>query len=428
MWLLIGISVVLVIQLSSCAVLTVDESFLDNPKYENYTELTSLLKNLESLYPNLVKLHSIGKSVEDRDLWALEINKNPSNRSLLTPMFKYVANMHGDESVGRQLLIYLAQYLLYNYGKDPRLTRLVDTTDIFLMPSMNPDGFEHSQEGRCESKINYIGRENVRRVDLNRDFPDQFDPVAKTGTTLSGRQPETVALMTWITSRPFVLSGNLHGGAVVASYPYDNSATANKRRCCKESKSPDNELFKKLALVYAEKHPLMRRGNTCPHDHFARGITNGAYWYEVNGGMQDFNYIHSNCFEVTFELSCCKFPPASTLATEWERNKEPLISYIESVHWGVKGVVTDEDGEPILDADVVVEGIDHNVTTSNRGEYWRLLLPGKYQMRATANGFRLSDLVHVEVPEGQTVVQNFKLKRLNGTAKSDSDVDNLWIW
>lgn len=80
-------------------------------------------------------------------MWAIEINANVGNRSLLTPMFKYVANMHGDESVGRQLMIYLAQYLIENYGKDERVTRIVNTTDIFLMPSMNPDGYENSQVG-----------------------------------------------------------------------------------------------------------------------------------------------------------------------------------------------------------------------------------------------------------------------------------------
>lgn len=59
---------------------------------------------------------------------------------------------------------------------------------------------------------------------------------------------------------------------------------------------------------------------------------------------------------------------------------------MEAVHWGVKGVVMNDRGEAVLDADVVVEGIAHNVTTSNRGEYWRLLLPGTYEMYAVAYG------------------------------------------
>lgn len=124
-----------------------DEHFLDNPWYQNYDELTNLFRKLETEHPQIAKLHSIGKSVRNRDLWALEINANVGNRSQLTPMFKYVANMHGDESVGRQLMIYLAQYLILNYGKDERVTRIVNTTDVYLMPSMNPDGYENSQVG-----------------------------------------------------------------------------------------------------------------------------------------------------------------------------------------------------------------------------------------------------------------------------------------
>jgi carboxypeptidase D len=48
--------------------------------------------------------------------------------------------------------------------------------------------------------------------------------------------------------------------------------------------------------------------------------------------------------------------------------------------------VTNANDEAVLDADVVVVGIAHNVTTSNKGEYWRLLLPGEYEIYATAYG------------------------------------------
>jgi len=59
---------------------------------------------------------------------------------------------------------------------------------------------------------------NANGVDLNRDFPDQFDSIPK---DFKDCQPETQAMMTWIVSNPFVLSANFHGGAVVASYPFD---------------------------------------------------------------------------------------------------------------------------------------------------------------------------------------------------------------
>ncbi|XP_012252341.2 carboxypeptidase D isoform X1 [Athalia rosae] len=387
----------------------INEDFI-TPHYTHYDELKELIQHLAETYPNLAKIHSIGKSVEGRDLLAIEISENVNNRAVGEPMVKYVANMHGDEAVGRQLLVYLAQYLLHNYGRNERVTKLVNTTDIFLMPSMNPDGFEKSQEGLCESKPGFVGRENANHVDLNRDFPDQFEkrPInQRRGSIINGRQNETIAVMTWIATEPFVLSGNLHGGAVVASYPYDSGI---RRECCIESKSPDDELFKHLAHAYADNHPTMREGSACPPERFPGGVTNGAYWYEVTGGMQDFNYARSNSFEVTFELSCCKYPSADSMPEQWRLNKESLIKYLEQSHIGIKGLVTDAEGQPVEGASIVVVGIKHNVSTTNRGEYWRLLLPGTYSVYAAAWGYEPSEPVEVTVkPEGGPTILNLSL-------------------
>ncbi|XP_078047171.1 carboxypeptidase D svr [Augochlora pura] len=387
-----------------------DEDFIA-PRYTHYEELKKLFTSLSEKYPNLARVFSVGKSVEGRDLLVLEISENVNQRKLGEPMVKYVANMHGDEAVGRELLVYLAQYLLHNYGKDERITKLVNNTDIFLMPSMNPDGFEKSEEGKCDSKKDFSGRENANHVDLNRDFPDQFDSrtsqLQKGGNILDGRQNETIAVMTWIAKEPFVLSGNLHGGAVVASYPYDSGIS---RTCCIESKSPDDELFKYLAHVYADNHPTMRAGNACLPDNFAGGVTNGAFWYEVIGGMQDFNYAVSNAFEITFELSCCKYPEASLMPEHWNLNKESLIKYFEQAHMGIKGLVRDSDGQVIEAANIIVDGIDHNVSTTNRGEYWRLLLPGTYMVHAESWGYQPSKVVTVTVNSGEPTIVNFTLK------------------
>jgi carboxypeptidase D len=67
-----------------------------------------------------------------------------------------------------------------------------------------------------------VGRNNAAGVDLNRDFPDRL---AENVRRVSPHrpQPETIAAAEWIKSHPFVLSANMHGGAVVASYPFDNS-------------------------------------------------------------------------------------------------------------------------------------------------------------------------------------------------------------
>ncbi|XP_059487173.1 carboxypeptidase D-like [Neocloeon triangulifer] len=358
-------------------------------QHRSYEDLTRWLKNVSAENPNLTSFYTIGQSVEKRELWVLRLTENAqAERAIGRPMFKWVANMHGDETVGRAMVILLGEYLIKMYGKDDRVTALLNTTEIHLMPSMNPDGFAASKEGMCNSLNDFRGRNNRNGVDLNRNFPDQFDQVR--GDFLEyltgGRQKETLLMMSWISSQPFVLSGNLHGGAVVASYPFDDTGGPDEEGI--ESPTPDNKLFVSLAKLYANNHGLMKNDIKCEEgDHFPGGITNGAHWYNVNGGMQDFNYLHSNCYEVTFELSCCKYPLSKELASEWIKNKEAMLAFMEATNWGVKGIIrSSSDSKGIDGAHITVQGNAHLISTTKRGEYWRLLLPGEYIIIASAPG------------------------------------------
>ncbi|XP_040070274.1 carboxypeptidase M-like [Ixodes scapularis] len=367
--------------------------------YYNYEEMTAFLRNVSTNYPDFTKLYSVGKSVENRDLWVLLITKEPHEEPLLKPNVKYVANMHGNEVVGRQLMVYLITHLLTGYSTDAYVRNLLDNTRIHIMPSMNPDGFEISKEGDCEGAH---GRCNARGVDLNRNFPDYFE------TQTEIEQPETTAVRRWIHEMPFVLSANLHGGAEVASYPFDNlpNAVTNEDT---PSLTPDDDVFKHIASVYSFNHANMYLGAPCRILSFPNGTTNGAAWYPFAGGMQDYHYVWEGCMEVTLEISCCKYPPRQELPRFWKDNKQALLAYLGEVHKGVRGIVTDEENNAVANASLKISNRSIGFRTTSRGEYWRILRPGHYTLEVTAPGFHTSKQDFI-VSDEQISILNVTLK------------------
>lgn len=384
-------------------------------EYYNYVDLTDRLQSLSQKYAHICSLSNIGKSVEGRELWVMRVTTDPSADVPGKPRFKYVGNIHGDEALSRQVLVYLIEYLLTQYDRDALVTELVNRTDIYIMPSMNPDGFETAKEGGCTGSSE--ARENAKHYDLNRSFPDRYDP---SGTTLNDI-PEVTAVMKWILEKKFVLSGSLHGGSVVASYPFDD--TSSHKSSGLYSPTADDALFRHLAQTYAENHPVMKMGEPhCPdnpNQSFKDGIANGAEWYDVKGGMQDYNYLKGNCFEVSFELSCCKYPPASQLYIEWANNREALLLYMQKAHIGVKGFVMTTSGLGLPEATISVSGIDHIITTWTFGDYYRLLLPGIYDITASSPGYLSNMVKDVPVIEGKVTVLNFTLEEMSDSVNTE---------
>lgn len=379
-------------------------------RYDNSVEIEQYLKGINSTYPNITYLHSIGQSVEGRELWVLILGQQPREHRRGIPEFKYVGNMHGNEVVGRVLLLQLIDYLTSRYRSDPLVTRLLNSSRVHILPSMNPDGFESSSRD-C---MNTVGRHNKNGVDLNRNFPDAFD-----GNNQQ-REKEVTSIMNWLNTETFVLSANLHGGAVVASYPYDNSNSGSELQGG-NSVTPDNDVFIHLAKTYSFNHTDMYKGNTCSGSYFVNGITNGYQWYSLSGGMQDYNYVWAQCLEITLEISCCKYPPESDLSALWEANKPALLAYMKQVHLGVKGVVMDSNGNLVQNAVIQVVGRSNlnPFRTDRNGEYYRLLLPGSYTFTVTYPGHKTLTQI-ISVPYGpdtfSALTQNFLLQKLDYSA------------
>ena len=172
----------------------------------------------------------------------------------------------------------------------------------------------------------------------------------------------------------------------------------------------------------------MHLGKSCPKDcgvmneNFTYGITNGAHWYALYGGMQDWNYLHSNCFELTLELGCRKYPYEQDVKMFWNQNKRSLITFMEEVHKGVKGFVFDTNGKPVSNATIRVEGIKHDVHSVTDGDYWRLLIPGNYIITAFKVGYG-SHTQTVTVTDGSATKVNFTLETgfLEWSEKYDFD-------
>lgn len=375
-------------------------------KHHNYEETLSSLKAVHQKCPDITHLYNLTGSPDHtpqgRHLAVIVLSDNPEHHEVGEPEFKYVGNMHGNEVVGRELLLRLIDYMCEEYQNGNRnMRKLIDSTRIHIMPSMNPDGWEIANN-QAEPKDWIVGRANAQNIDLNRNFPDlnrivySYERSHAANNHLlqqnlinnANLAPETRMVISWLMDIPFVLSANLHGGDLVANYPYDESRGAGNNY----AGSPDDANFRYLAESYSFSHATMAKPHT-PCDmrdddkfYLHNGITNGAAWYSVRGGMQDFNYLSTNCFEITLELGCDKFPPPADLPKYWEDNRDALLIYMWQTHIGIKGQIRNEQNEPISNAVIHIvnetngKEIDHDVTSAHDGDYWRLLIDGKYQV------------------------------------------------
>ncbi|KTF93361.1 hypothetical protein cypCar_00044092, partial [Cyprinus carpio] len=364
-------------------------------QHHSYDEMEMFLQLLSVVYPYITYLKSAGRSVQGRNLYVMEISTNPGVDQQGKPEVMFLGNLHGNEFIGRGILLNLIEYLCRNYGEDPLVTHLVNSTIIHIMPSMNPDGYELAlkvYKKRVSGDLSVIGHGNSHHVDLNADFPKQ----SRSRNTV---EAETKAVMNWIKAHFFVLSASIRGGFRGVVYPSSLD-------------SVDKDMFKSVAEAYYLKSQAFQEPQACdvPRTREKKGTKH--HRPVVTGtDLLTWAYHSTDTLAVDIGLSCELLPPEKLLSEYWEKNHRALLHFIQRVHLVVRGMVTDgQSGKGIANATVMVEGSSHHVHTSSTGQYWRPLAPGSYHITASASGYTpMSVSVHVLKTRVEQV--DFKLNR-----------------
>jgi hypothetical protein len=250
-------------------------------------EVLSELDNMYALYPNLITQKTqIGSSVsiEGRPIYWLKISDNP-NASEDEPQVLYTAVHHSQEPASIQQLIHYMYYLLENYDSNPEVQYLINNTEMYFIPVVNPDGYVYNQTQNPDG--GGMWRKNRRDngglldgygVDLNRNYAYAFayDDI---GSGSFGQhpwyrgenafsEPETQAVKSFLESHNILIDVNWHsyGDMIIYPWNYENHYT------------DDSTFFE----ILAEEMSI--------ENHYRSGTCYETYGYQSNGDADDWGY------------------------------------------------------------------------------------------------------------------------------------------
>lgn len=379
--------------------------------YPTFGQYEAMMDSMASAHPDICELDTLGKTVLGRSLLVMRITDHPEREEDEPELF-YTSTMHGNEVVGYVLMLRFIDTLLTAYGQDERITNLVDSIDIFINPNANPDGTYRDDD----QTLSEASRYNANGVDLNRNFPDPRD-----GAHPDGRawQPETRAMMDFAEEQHITLSANFHGGTEVANYPWDTW----------ERSHVDSSWLRHISRIYAESAQ-----ENSPPGYFtletSSGIINGSDWYSIYGGRQDYMTYFQQAREVTMEISETKMPAASTLPDYWNYNRESLLRYMEQCLRGIRGLVTDEWGNPVK---AMVEVVGHDqeqdssmvFTDPDVGDYHRMIDAGMYDLQFSASGYHDTLVRDVRVTQGQVNRIDVEMRRIVQSVEENGPISKF---
>ncbi|MBL7743114.1 MAG: T9SS type A sorting domain-containing protein [Chitinophagaceae bacterium] len=277
-------------------IIATPSSFVVQPTfggYYSFAQMEAAMNALVAAYPSIVQKTSLGLSHQGRDIWCMKISDNVNTDETGEPEVLYMGLQHAREAIGGSSMIFFMQYLCEFYATDNRVKDLVDNREVFIIPCMNPDGWEYN---RLNGGAGSGWRKNRRNngggewgVDLNRNWGVDWgncsapiigsplscgsnDPAADTYYGPSAfSEPETQAIRDFTYSRRLVAMIDQHCYGPYYSLPFGRPSLPSNVMAA------DDDRFYTYISGSMGNYNGMRSGNS-PE----------ALGYEVAGGVKDW--------------------------------------------------------------------------------------------------------------------------------------------
>jgi hypothetical protein len=378
-----------------------EDEHRDNDGFHSFPEIITKFTSAAENHSDIAVLYDLGKlypndngttktSHEGRHFWAMKISDNPHINETDEPDILYVGLHHAREWMTTEMMVWLMEHILADYGTNDTITQIVDTREIWLFPVLNPDGFVWTETQRTWRKNRRDNGDGSIGVDPNRNYgyewghddtgssPDPSNDLYRGPYAFS--EPCTQVMRDFALDVGFDIGISFHTYTEVMGFPpaYDRFHV------------PDYPFFRELGRRQSF-------WNGYDYGDVADGIL-----YEVNGGFDDWMYFNTSALTFTYEMNSLAqggfyvdssyIVPTCTMNYEaaLEIAKAPANLY-DMFDGGISARVIDPRGEPVEGATVHVELVGDDtldlVTGPNGTFEFHAPYERFYQIDVTKEGF-----------------------------------------
>ncbi len=272
-----------------------------NGAYHSYLEIEADLMALEAAYPQVAKVITIGSSLEGRNIYALKISDNVDLDEAEAEVF-FVGCHHAREWISVEVPYLLAKYLVENYESDPEIKTLVNRSEVWIIPLLNPDGLEYSihfyrywRKNRRDNGGGSYGVDLNRNYGYNWGFDNEGSSSNPFSNTYRGAaafsEPETQAVRDFFQQRRIQALITYHSHGQVILYPWGYTGNPALK----------DELLEEIAAEMSGRIEAVN-GNIYEYGQAGEAL------YLTNGDTTDWTFGTYGIPSYTFEL-----PPVDAL-------------------------------------------------------------------------------------------------------------------